>query len=170
MAKRIRFHLDEHIDPDIAAALRRHGIDVTSMREVGLRTADDGAQLEFARTQQRVIVTDDADFLRVAAHQRASGDRHLPPSSSRYPPNHPRADPRLRSPHAARDGRASRVSVKRRRTIIRPEAGPIPWPLPGRLPRQGNRVYTHCQQVPRPLSVFIARGPNNRMPMQNAFR
>jgi predicted nuclease of predicted toxin-antitoxin system len=67
VAERIRFHLDEHIDPDIAAALRRHGIDVTSTREVGLRAADDSAQLEFARAQQRVIVTDDADFLRFAS-------------------------------------------------------------------------------------------------------
>ena len=28
MAERIKFHLDEHVDPDIARALRRHGIDV----------------------------------------------------------------------------------------------------------------------------------------------
>ncbi len=67
MAERIRFHLDEHMDPDIAAALRRHGIDVTTTVEVGLRTANDDAQLEFADTHRRVIVTDDADFLRQAA-------------------------------------------------------------------------------------------------------
>ena len=30
MAERIRFHFDEHMDPDIAAALRRHGIDATT--------------------------------------------------------------------------------------------------------------------------------------------
>jgi hypothetical protein len=29
MADRIRFHLDEHVDPAIATALRRAGIDVT---------------------------------------------------------------------------------------------------------------------------------------------
>lgn len=64
---RIRFHLDEHIDPDIAAALRRHGIDATTTQEAGLRTASDDVQFEFAKSQQRVIVTDDADFLRLAA-------------------------------------------------------------------------------------------------------
>ena len=74
MADRIRFHLDEHMDPDIAAALRRHGIDVTTTIEVGLRSAKDDAQFAFAKSQQRVIVTDDADFLRqVAANTRHPG-------------------------------------------------------------------------------------------------
>lgn len=67
VAERIRFHLDEHIDPDIAAALRRHGIDVTTTVEAALCSADDEAQFEFANSQRRVIVTDDADFLRRAA-------------------------------------------------------------------------------------------------------
>ena len=38
MADRIRFHLDEHVDPAIATALRRAGIDVTTTVEAGLRT------------------------------------------------------------------------------------------------------------------------------------
>jgi predicted nuclease of predicted toxin-antitoxin system len=65
--ERICFHLDEHIDPDVAAALRRHGIDVTTTIDAGLRTANDKAQSAFAKSQRRVIVTDDADFLRLAA-------------------------------------------------------------------------------------------------------
>src|SRR2546429_7249163 len=67
MADRIRFHLDEHVDPAIATALRRAGIDVTTTIEVGLRTKNDEAHLQFARTERRVIVTRDQDFLRVAA-------------------------------------------------------------------------------------------------------
>lgn len=66
MADRIRFHLDEHVDPAIATALRRAGIDVTTTNEVGLRTKDDEAHLNCARSQGRVIVTRDQDFLRVA--------------------------------------------------------------------------------------------------------
>ena len=62
MAERIRLHLDEHMDPDIAAALRRHGIDATTTAETGLRTASDDAQFDYAKAQRRVIVTDDADF------------------------------------------------------------------------------------------------------------
>lgn len=30
MADRIRLHLDENVAPDVARALRRHGIDVTT--------------------------------------------------------------------------------------------------------------------------------------------
>lgn len=63
MADRIRFHLDEHIDPAVAIALRRAGINVTTTNEVGLRTKDDMAQLNFARDEVRVMVTRDQDFL-----------------------------------------------------------------------------------------------------------
>ncbi len=70
MAERIRFHLDEHVDPDIARALRRYGIDVTTTAEAGLRTSDDAAHLDFIRREGRVVVTHDADFLRYAAQSR----------------------------------------------------------------------------------------------------
>jgi predicted nuclease of predicted toxin-antitoxin system len=64
VAERIRFHLDENVDPDIARALRRHGIDVTTSVEVGLRTKDDAAQWAFVYEEGRALVTHDADFLR----------------------------------------------------------------------------------------------------------
>jgi predicted nuclease of predicted toxin-antitoxin system len=66
MADAIRYHIDESADPDIAAALRRIGIDVTTTQEVGLRTSLDPMQWEYARREGRVIVTHDADFLRLA--------------------------------------------------------------------------------------------------------
>src|SRR5438874_11840133 len=69
MADRIRFHLDEHVDPAIATALRRAGVNVTTTIESGLRTKDDEAHLQFARAEGRVIVTRDQDFLRVAAEK-----------------------------------------------------------------------------------------------------
>ena len=67
MAERIRFHLDENVDPDVARALRRYGIEVTTTIEAGLRTESDTAQIAFALQEQRVIVTHDADFLRFAS-------------------------------------------------------------------------------------------------------
>lgn len=70
MADRIKFHLDEHVDPDIARALRRHGIDVTTTVEADLRTADDPDHLDFIRREGRVVVTHDADFLRYASQSR----------------------------------------------------------------------------------------------------
>lgn len=54
------------MDPDIAAGLRRHGIDVTTTLEMNLTGQADLAQLNFARSQRRVLVTDDADFLSLA--------------------------------------------------------------------------------------------------------
>jgi uncharacterized protein with PIN domain len=67
LSERIRFHLDENVDPDVARALRRHGIDVKTRGEVGLLTTEDAAQLSYALQEGRVIVTHDADFLRMAA-------------------------------------------------------------------------------------------------------
>lgn len=67
MADRIRFHLDEHVDPDIARALRRHGIDVTTTLEAGLRTTDDHQQWAYVCREGRIIMTHDVDFLRLAS-------------------------------------------------------------------------------------------------------
>jgi len=66
MPDRIRFHLDEHMSRQVARALRQHGCDVTMTGEVGLRTATDAEQLAFALTEHRVLVTRDADLLRLA--------------------------------------------------------------------------------------------------------
>ena len=63
----IRFHLDEHIPASIAAGLRRRGIDVTTSAGSGLLGADDATQFAFAASSGRVLVTHDADFLRLHA-------------------------------------------------------------------------------------------------------
>lgn len=67
MAERIRFHFDEHIDPDIARALRRHGVDVTTTVDARLVSRSDQDQLDHVRTTGRVLVTHDTDFLRMAS-------------------------------------------------------------------------------------------------------
>jgi hypothetical protein len=63
----VRYYLDEHIDPAIAAGLRGRGIDVLTTVESAHEQATDREQLEFARTEDRVLVTRDADFLVIAA-------------------------------------------------------------------------------------------------------
>ena len=63
----IRFHLDENIDEAIAGGLRQRGIDVTTAKEAGLLAASDEEQLAFAHAAHRVLVTHDADFLRLHA-------------------------------------------------------------------------------------------------------
>lgn len=65
MGRTIRFHLDENCDARIAAGLRLHGIDLTTTPEVRLLRASDEEQLRFAVSQGRVMVTHDADFLRM---------------------------------------------------------------------------------------------------------
>ncbi|HVR99217.1 MAG TPA: DUF5615 family PIN-like protein [Thermoanaerobaculia bacterium] len=67
MAERVRFHLDEHVNPAIAKALRRHGVDVTTTVEAGLLSSRDEEHLDFARVAGRVIMTHDTDFLRFAS-------------------------------------------------------------------------------------------------------
>jgi predicted nuclease of predicted toxin-antitoxin system len=62
----IRFHLDEHVDHAIARGLRDRGVDVTTATDTRLLGALDEEHLEFARRESRVIVTHDADFLRLA--------------------------------------------------------------------------------------------------------
>ncbi len=61
----IRFHLDENVDPAVADALRRRGVDVSTTREAGLLRAGDDKQLAFVESEGRILVTHDADFLRI---------------------------------------------------------------------------------------------------------
>jgi uncharacterized protein with PIN domain len=68
----IRFHLDEHVDRAVARGLRLRAIDVTTAADAGLLSAADEEHVAFALREQRVIYTNDADFL--ALHQR--GIRH----------------------------------------------------------------------------------------------
>jgi predicted nuclease of predicted toxin-antitoxin system len=63
----LRFHLDENVDHALAEALSRRGIDVTIPVEVGLSGVSDEEHLVFTFREGRVIITHDADFLRLAS-------------------------------------------------------------------------------------------------------
>ena len=65
--ERVKFYLDEHVDLDIAKALQRRGIDVTTAQDENQRKTDDAILIETATRQGRVFVTQDADSLRIAA-------------------------------------------------------------------------------------------------------
>lgn len=71
MSERICFHLDENVTVAVALGLRRYGIDVTTTHEVGLGGRSDDAQFKFMQEAQRVIFTQDSDFLVIAS---ASGN------------------------------------------------------------------------------------------------
>lgn len=65
MQDRIKFHLDENVSNAIANGLRIRGIDVTTTAEVSLISASDQEQVAFALMEQRVIFTQDDDFLKL---------------------------------------------------------------------------------------------------------
>jgi predicted nuclease of predicted toxin-antitoxin system len=67
MARTTKFHLAENCDPRIAVGLRLHGIDVSTTAEAGLLRTPDETQLAYAVANNRVVVTQDTDFLRLAA-------------------------------------------------------------------------------------------------------
>ena len=64
-----KLYLNEHLSPRLSAQLHRHGFDVLSSQEAELLSADDDAQLIFAVSAQRAIVTFNfRDF--VARHEQ----------------------------------------------------------------------------------------------------
>ena len=65
MSEIIRFHLDENVSNAIAESLRRRGIDVTTTPSALLIGFSDEEQIAFALEQDRVIFTQDTDFLRL---------------------------------------------------------------------------------------------------------
>jgi hypothetical protein len=62
----VRFQLDEHMNPAVAAGLRRVRIDVITTVEAGLLGAPDTVQLAHAHAAGRVMVTQDRDYLRLS--------------------------------------------------------------------------------------------------------
>lgn len=72
MDDRIKLYMDEHVPLAVTAALRRRGIDVVRAQDVGLHPAEDDVHLAFATGAGRVVMTQDADFLRL----HASGAGH----------------------------------------------------------------------------------------------
>ena len=60
----IRLHLDENVDHAVARGLRLRGVDVTTTTDAGLVAAPDPGHIAYAFDGNRVIFTQDPDFLR----------------------------------------------------------------------------------------------------------
>lgn len=67
MADRLKFYMDEHVPKAVTEGLRRRGVDVITVQELGLQAAEDVLHLERAAQDGRVVFTQDADFLRLHA-------------------------------------------------------------------------------------------------------
>lgn len=59
--------MDEHVAKAVTEGLRRRGVDVVTVQELGLQAAEDQQHLQRAAQEGRVVVTQDADFLRLHA-------------------------------------------------------------------------------------------------------
>lgn len=67
MAQQIKFYTDEHVVRAVVRGLRQRGVDVLTVVEAGMLGASDEDHLERARNEERVIFTQDDDFLRMHA-------------------------------------------------------------------------------------------------------
>jgi predicted nuclease of predicted toxin-antitoxin system len=67
MSDKIKHYTDEHIARAVVRGLRRRGVDVQTVSEAGMLGATDEEHLRFATEQQRVVFTQDDDFLRLHA-------------------------------------------------------------------------------------------------------
>ena len=64
---RIRFLTDEHVPRAVAKGLRERGIDAVTAAEAGTLGVEDPRLLEDLKADGRVVVTHDADYLRLHA-------------------------------------------------------------------------------------------------------
>ena len=69
----IRFYVDEHVPKAVVGGLRRRGIQVVRIPEVGRLGDSDESHLAFARDQGLVLFTQDDDFLQLAASRDHAG-------------------------------------------------------------------------------------------------
>jgi hypothetical protein len=58
-------YADENVNPRIVVGLRRHGMDMASVRERGEYGTDDETLLTNATAEGRLMLTTDIDFLRI---------------------------------------------------------------------------------------------------------
>jgi len=65
LAETVKSYTDEHVGAAVVDGLRRRGLDVLAAREADMLGASDSQHLAFALAQQRVLFTQDADFVRL---------------------------------------------------------------------------------------------------------
>lgn len=67
MNAQVSFYMDEHVHPAITRGLRLRGIDVLTAQDVQMLGVPDEEHLKLATNLQRVIFTNDDDFLKLHA-------------------------------------------------------------------------------------------------------
>jgi len=67
MSEKVKYYMDEHVHSAVINGLRRRGVDVLTTPEAGMIAASDLAHLRFAANEERVVFTQDNDFLKLHA-------------------------------------------------------------------------------------------------------
>ncbi|MDZ7360801.1 MAG: DUF5615 family PIN-like protein [candidate division KSB1 bacterium] len=74
---KIKLYLNENLSDEIAKRLRADGIDAVSSHESGMDTQDDYAQMQFAVSHERAIVSiNKKDFIRLHLEYIKNGKEH----------------------------------------------------------------------------------------------
>jgi predicted nuclease of predicted toxin-antitoxin system len=71
--KRIKIYADESVNIAIVEGLKRRGVLAFSAKDLGKLGLTDEEQLEIAAQKQAVILTNDADFIKIALHKKHLG-------------------------------------------------------------------------------------------------
>ena len=79
---RVRFLTDEHLPNAVSNGLRARGVDAATAAEAGQLRASDATLLAFARSVGRVLITADADHLRLNAAGASHAGILFVPSSA----------------------------------------------------------------------------------------
>lgn len=67
----LRAFADEHVAHALVNGLRTRGMDVVTVQDVGLRSEDDPPLLDYTYQHERILLTNDHDFLGHAAERGA---------------------------------------------------------------------------------------------------
>jgi hypothetical protein len=74
----LKAYANEHVLAAVVEALRKRGMDVITVQERGREGADDAGLLVEAMKDQRVMITNDQDFLILAAERSKRGEIFAP--------------------------------------------------------------------------------------------
>lgn len=70
--------VDEHVPGALLAALRRAGVDAVSVPQRGMAAQPDEAVAATALNEQRLILTNDSDYIRLSSAAAKTGDPFAP--------------------------------------------------------------------------------------------
>ncbi|MEO1288311.1 MAG: DUF5615 family PIN-like protein [Chloroflexota bacterium] len=73
----LKLYTDGHIAKSIVRQLRLKDVDIERCEDVGLKDASDLQHFEYALENERTIVTQDADFLRIHNEIQREGKNHF---------------------------------------------------------------------------------------------